>query len=48
MDAENLHYFEKAPVALYLIGVLIDNDVMILFYSVKDTLSIEIVSWLAE
>lgn len=35
-------------ISLYRIGVLIDNDVMVLFFSIKDTFSDEIESWLAE
>lgn len=35
-------------ISLYRIGVLLDNDVMVLLFSIKDTFSVEIESWLAE
>ncbi|OME28906.1 hypothetical protein BSK63_23640 [Paenibacillus odorifer] len=35
-------------VTIYRIGVLLDNDIMVLLFSMKDFLSIEIETWLAE
>lgn len=35
-------------VTIYRIGVLLDNDIMVLLFSMKDSLSIEIETWLAE
>lgn len=33
---------------MYRIGLLLDNDVMMLIFSIKDALNIEIETWLAE